>query len=114
MIRLKSNLVKIDKLNKNLLQFLTDMSIKFDGIVVTSGNDSTHMVNSRHYINKAIDIGANSSNKIAYANFKNFVKANKTVLKVKYSIEDILDEINHIHIEMPASDIEIKAIKKKV
>lgn len=114
MIRTKGTYVKIDKLNANLFSFLTDMSNRFDGIVVTSGNDSTHAVGSRHYIDKAIDIGANSSNKIAYANFKNYVIGNARSVKNLYSIEDIIDEGDHIHVEMPLNNAEIKTIKKKI
>jgi cell wall-associated NlpC family hydrolase len=65
----------------------------FIGIVVTSGNDSVHMVGSRHYIGKALDFGANSSEKRAYAAFKSYVLSNKKSLKEKYKLEDIIDDI---------------------
>jgi len=110
MVRTKSSSVKIDNLNANLRSFIEDMSNMFDGIVVTSGNDSFHIKGSRHYINKGVDVGANSSEKNAYANFKAYVKTNSNYLKEKYGIEDILDEINHIHIEMPLTDVERKHV----
>lgn len=100
MIRTKNTTVNIENLHINLKQFLTEMSSKFDGIVVSSGNDATHIIGSRHYLNKAIDIGANSSNANAYASFKAYV-LNNEALKKEYDIEDIIDEGNHIHIELP-------------
>lgn len=99
-------------MHPNLLAFLQDMSAMFDGIVVTSGNDSTHMIGSRHYINKAIDIGAYSSNKDAYAAFRKYVKENSSALKLKYGLEDIIDEGSHIHIELPLTTSELKVEKQ--
>ena len=117
MLRTKSSKVNIRNLNSRLLQFAEDMSNKFDGIVITSANDSIHMAGSRHYINKALDFGAFSSDKKAYADFKNYVLSNSEQLKKQYNLEDILDEITHIHIEMPLTDIEeveVKTTKKNV
>lgn len=113
MIQTKNSSVNITNLHPNLKQFLDDMSNKFDGIVVTSGNDSLHLPNSRHYIDKAIDIGANSSEKNAYSNFKNYVFSNESEVKNKYQIEDIIDESNHIHIELPLTLQEQKTIQLK-
>ena len=113
MIKTKSSSVNISNLNQNLLNFIEDMSNMFNGIVITSGNDSIHSLNSRHYINKAIDVGAFSSEKQAYASFKKYVKENDKLLKDKYGIEDIIDEVTHIHIEMPLTDVETKEIFKK-
>ena len=113
MVKLKDSSVNITNLHPNLVQFLNDMSDKFDGIVVSSGNDSIHLPNSRHFLNKAIDIGANSSEPNAYAAFKDYVLsgAKSSHLPEKfayYGIEDILDEYNHIHIELPLTVAEIE------
>lgn len=112
MLRTKSSKVNISKLNPRLLQFAEDMSNKFNGIVITSANDSVHMVGSRHYINKALDFGAFSSDRKAYADFKKYVLSNKEQLKQQYNLEDIIDETTHIHIEMPLTDVEQVKIKK--
>lgn len=113
MIRTKSSSVNIKNLNPRLKQFAEDMSNMFDGIVITSANDSIHMRGSRHYIDKALDFGAFSSDKKAYADFKKYVKANSKELKKKYGLEDILDEVTHIHVEMPLTDIEATTTYKK-
>lgn len=113
MVRTKSSSVKIDNLHPLLLQFLQYMSDRFDGIVVTSGNDSIHSVGSRHYIDKAIDIGANSSQAAAYSNFKEYVLGNVDSLKSKYQIEDIIDEGDHIHIELPLTVQEAIVVRNK-
>jgi hypothetical protein len=110
MIRTKSSSVNMSNLNPRLLQFAEDMSNMFDGLVITSANDAVHMKGSRHYINKALDFGANSSEPTAYANFKAYLKANDKALKEKYGLEDILDEFNHIHVEMPITDVEQKHV----
>ena len=111
MLRKKST-ASIDNLNPKLLEFITDMSNQFDGIVISSGNDSIHMPGSRHYIDKAIDIGANSSDREQYKAFKAYVLGNDA-LKANYNIEDIIDEGDHIHIECFSTDIEQAAAKKK-
>ena len=113
MVKTKSNSVNIKDIHPLLKQFLEDMSSMFIGIVVTSGNDSVHMVGSRHYIGKALDFGANSSEKKAYAAFKSYVLSNKKSLKEKYQLEDIIDEGTHIHVEMPLTIDESKTIKTK-
>jgi hypothetical protein len=101
-ILIKSNNVKVENLHSNLKTFYSDFNSMFNGLVVTSGNDATHKEGSRHYSNKAIDIGANSSNKLAYNKFKSYILANADTIKAQYGIEDILDEGDHIHIELPA------------
>jgi hypothetical protein len=75
------------------------MSSNFPGLKISSGNDSKHMNGSRHYANKAIDIGANSSDPVAYNNLKKFLASNKDIKK-KYGIEDIIDEGDHLHVEL--------------
>lgn len=101
MIRTKSDKTNVTDIHPILRKFLEDMSYMFDGIVVTSGRDGKHSVwNSRHYLGLALDFGANSSNKTAYSNFKNYVFSNKEQLKQKYQIEDIIDEGTHIHVEL--------------
>lgn len=117
MVKLKDSSVNIDNLNSNLMQFLQDMSSKFDGIVVTAGNDGFHKFGSRHFLDKAIDIGARSSEPTAYADFKKYVLEGKTNWHLpekfaQYQIEDILDEDNHIHIELPLTLQEAETIKK--
>ena len=106
MLRKKSS-ANIENLNATLLQFANDMSDMFDGIVITSGNDSVHMIGSRHYINKALDFGANSSEASAYSKFKTYAVGN-SALKTKYNIEDIIDEKDHIHIEVFQTEAEAK------
>jgi len=106
MLRKKSS-ANIQNLNATLLRFANDMSDMFDGIVISSGNDSVHMIGSRHYIDKAIDIGANSSEASAYSKFKAYVVGN-SALKTKYNIEDIIDEKTHIHIEVFQTEAEAK------
>jgi hypothetical protein len=98
-IATKSSSVNINNLNPNLLNFTNVISQNFPGLVLTSGNDSKHMKGSKHYGNKAIDIGANSSNKQAYANLKKYLKSNSSI-KQQFGIEDIIDEGNHIHVEL--------------
>lgn len=111
MINKKPN-VNIDNLNPLLLKFANDMSDIFNGIVISSGNDSIHMIGSRHYIDKAIDFGANSSDAKAYAAFKSYVIGN-SALKSKYNIEDIIDEKDHIHVELFQTEKEIKEERRK-
>lgn len=98
-VNIKSSSVNIKNLHPDLLNFTNVISQNFPGLVLTSGNDSKHMKGSKHYGNKAIDIGANSSNKQAYANLKKYLKSNSSI-KQQFGIEDIIDEGNHIHVEL--------------
>lgn len=98
-ISIKSPSVNIKNLHPKLLNFTNVISQNFPGLVLTSGNDSKHMKGSKHYGNKAIDIGANSSNKQAYVNLKKYLKSNPSIKK-QYGIEDIIDEGNHLHLEI--------------
>lgn len=98
-ISTKSPSVNIKNLHPNLMQFANVISQTFPGLVLTSGNDSKHMKGSKHYNNKAIDIGASSSNKKDYLNLKNYLKNNPSIKK-QYGIEDIIDEGDHLHIEL--------------
>lgn len=71
------------------------------GLRISSGNDSTHMKGSKHYSNKSIDIGANSSDNAAYSRLKNIFNNSAALKQFKqhYNIEDIIDEGDHYHIE---------------
>lgn len=124
MIMTKDSSVNVTDIHPNLQAFLKEVSDMFDGIVVTSGKDGKHSVlNSRHYFGKALDFGANSSNPVAYANFKKYVlegrkKWHRPDKFAKYDIEDIIDEGTHIHIELVQTPKEllqdiIKDVKKK-
>lgn len=101
-LRLKNNNINIKNLDQNLINFSNDLANSFPGLVITSGNDSEHMKGSKHYDNLAIDIGTNSSDKNDYNNFKELLKDKKKVALYKstYNIEDIIDEGDHIHIEL--------------
>jgi hypothetical protein len=107
--RRKSNVREVDseaapvKGVTPLLQGLTNnLYGMFPGLVVTSTTGGKHMNGSKHYSGKAIDIGANSSDKNAYKTFKNNLRDPQFVaqLKSQYDIEDILDEGDHMHIEL--------------
>lgn len=99
-IRTKSKNVNISNLQPAIAAFTADMSSRFPGLVVSSGNDSDqHKKGSRHYENKAVDIGANSSDRTAYQGLKRFISSNPQ-LKQRYGIEDIIDEGDHIHVEL--------------
>jgi hypothetical protein len=107
--RRKSNVREVDneaapvKGVTPLLQGLTNnLYGMFPGLVVTSTTGGKHMKGSRHYEGKAIDIGANSSDKNAYKTFKSNLRDPQFVaqLKSQYDIEDILDEGDHMHIEL--------------
>lgn len=106
MIRTKDSSVNVNDIHPILKSFLEDVSNRFDGIVVSSGKDGQHaVINSRHYLGLALDFGANSSNKNAYADFKNYVLEGRKKWHLpnkfaEYQIEDILDEDNHIHVEL--------------
>lgn len=89
----------ISNLNMDLKNFASNMSGTFPGLVISSGNDSKHMKGSKHYQNKALDFGANSSDPQAYKGFKNYLKANPSIKK-QYGIEDIIDEGDHMHVEL--------------
>lgn len=91
-ITTKDNSVNIKGLNRELKNVLSELSSSFPGIVVTSGNDKTHTQNSTHYDNDGVDVGANSSNKMAYNNLKKYVP----ILKQKGF--NIIDEGDHLHI----------------
>jgi hypothetical protein len=92
--------VNINDLKPNLKSFTSDIANQFPGIVISSGNDSNqHMKGSRHYENKAIDIGANSSKKADYSRLKQYLAQNPQI-KQQYGIEDIIDEGDHMHIEL--------------
>lgn len=119
MIRTKNSSINVIDLHPKMKAMLEDLSNRFDGIVVTSGKDSKHSVfNSRHYTGKAIDIGAGSSDKTAYKNFKDYVLEGRTKWHLpekfsEYEVEDIIDEGSHIHIELVQSPSElIQAIAK--
>jgi len=105
-IRTKDSSVNVNDIHPILKTFLEDVSNRFDGIVVSSGKDGQHaVINSRHYLGLALDFGKGSSDATAYENFKQYVLEgrNKWHLPNKfaeYQIEDILDEDNHIHIEL--------------
>lgn len=94
-IETKSPSVNLSNVNSQLLSIVGSASSQFPGIVVTSGDDSQHMANSAHYDGDAVDIGANSSNKAAYSNFKKSLPE----LQQKYGIK-YLDEGNHIHLSL--------------
>ena len=98
-IKTKSSNVNIKNLHPNLISFANVVSQTFPGVVLTSGNDNRHMKGSKHYSNKAIDIGANSSNEKSYLQLKKYLKSNPSIKK-QFGIEDIIDEGNHIHIEL--------------
>ena len=106
MIRTKNSSVNITDIHPILKSFLEDVSNRFDGIVVSSGKDSQHaVINSRHYLGLALDFGKNSSDATAYENFKQYVLEGKKNWHLptkfaEYQIEDILDEDNHIHVEL--------------
>jgi hypothetical protein len=117
MIRTKDSSVNVTDLHPKMKALVEDLSNRFDGIVVTSGKDSKHSVfNSRHYTGKAIDFGAGSSDKKAYQDLKNYVLEGRTKWHLpskfaEYEVEDILDENNHIHIELVQTPSEVvKAI----
>lgn len=94
--------VNINNLDPGLSSFASTMSSYFPGIAITSGNDKTHMKGSKHYKDKAIDIGANSSDKVAYSNLRKFLTKDPSI-RQRYGIEDIIDEGDHLHIEMMRS-----------
>lgn len=91
--------VKATNLDSNLMAFVSNMGNRFPGLTMSSGNDSQHMKGSKHYKNKAIDIGANSSNRQSYNQLANFLTKNPTI-KSQYGIEDIINEGDHLHVEM--------------
>jgi hypothetical protein len=90
--------VSTENLESNLKSFASSMSDRFPGLKISSANDSKHMRGSKHYANKAIDIGANSSNPVAYNRLANFLAQNPGIKK-QYGIEDIINEGDHLHIE---------------
>lgn len=94
-IKTKNSTVDLTDVNKNLLNVINTVSNQFPGLIVTSGNDSTHLKNSAHYDGEAIDIGANSSNPSAYLAFKESLPT----LKQKYGVRYI-DEGDHIHLSL--------------
>jgi len=103
-IKTKGSQVNLD-LVPGMKQALSSLSNMFPGLVVTSGKDSKHMEGSRHYEGKAIDIGANSSDRKAYEAFKNFINTPEgSKFKQQYGLEDIIDEGNHVHLELPKWD----------
>jgi len=91
--------VNMDNLHPNLASFASTMSQYFPGLKISSANDSKHMKGSKHYANKAIDIGANSSDPVAYNRLKNFLGQSASV-KRQYGIEDIINEGDHLHVEL--------------
>jgi len=96
--------VDISKLHEPAKQFINVLASNFPGLKISSGHegssgDGIHMKNSKHYQGKAIDIGANSSNKKEYNSFKELIKLSSQELKSQFGIEDIIDEGDHIHIE---------------
>lgn len=93
--------VDLTDISDNLTKFLTDFQSQFPGLKISSGRDGKHKKGSRHYSGRAVDIGANSSSPQDYQAFKKAVLKNPTILQ-QYGIEDIIDEGDHIHIELPA------------
>ena len=96
--------VDISKLHPNAKQFIDVLASNFPGLKISSGHegsdgDGVHMKHSRHYEGKAIDIGANSSDKKQYAAFKELVGMSAQELKSKFGIKSIIDEGDHIHVE---------------
>ena len=91
--------VNTNNLDPNLKSFASAMSDYFPGLKISSGNDSKHMRGSKHYANKAIDIGANSSDPAAYNRLTKFLAQNPSI-KRQYGIEDIINEGDHLHIEL--------------
>jgi hypothetical protein len=87
--------VKIQDVNKELLNIVSRFNSVYPGLVVTSGTDGKHTTNSAHYDGEAVDIGANSSSPEAYQQFKD----NLPLLKRKYGIK-YLDEGDHIHLSL--------------
>lgn len=105
--------VNIDDLNPTLKIFTQNISSMFPGLVISSGNDSKHMKGSKHYKNKAIDIGANSSNADDYQALKQYIAKNPS-LKRQYGIEDIIDEGDHLHIELMEDGGQLKETNMKI
>jgi len=97
-MKIKNENVKIDQLCKEIkyiIENIENACKKLEGkdyqITITSGNDSKHMKNSKHYTNEAIDIRINNM-KYPVGNTINIRKA----IGRNY---DVILEMNHIHIE---------------
>lgn len=91
-VKTKNNNVNINEINYELKNMLSEISNKFPGLIITSGNDSKHTPNSTHYDNDAVDIGANSSNKTSYNRLKKYVPI------LKQNGFNVIDEGDHLHI----------------
>lgn len=87
----------VDQGLNSAFQALSDM---FPGLKVTSTTGGKHMQGSRHDSGRAIDIGANSSDRESYKAMSQYLKNNPAFRKA-YGIEDIIDEGDHTHIELP-------------
>lgn len=80
-----------------ILLALEELSRKLNKvIVVTSGNDSTHMKNSRHYTNQALDIRSKGYPAKEMITFL----ASKLAPKYLILLESFGEANEHIHIEL--------------
>lgn len=90
-------------LNGNLSNFFNSFNAHVgDGLKISSALDGKHMKGSRHESGRAIDIGANSSDRKSYMRFKAMLKDPKLLQQAKqeFGIEDVIDEGDHIHVEL--------------
>jgi hypothetical protein len=101
-INIKNN-ANVSNLDTNILNALPTIISAYREVegndfipTITSGNDSEHMHNSLHYINKAIDIRTITDRKISMEDSKYIYR------KLKASLDSnkfrVLFEGNHIHV----------------
>lgn len=108
----KANTASMEGVNPDLNNMFGVLSGMFPGLKVTSTTGGKHMAGSRHYDGRAIDIGANSSSKEAYSAMQQYFKANPG-FKKQFGLEDIIDEGDHTHIELPKQKMGGKTCKYK-
>lgn len=94
-IKKKSNAVKLDNLNPALLNYISGLEPEYQNMILaTSGNDSKHSKNSRHYSNNAIDLRYNKILFDRIATDPNRLKSGITLLDPNHGTAP------HIHISV--------------
>jgi len=101
----KNSNVNVKNLNQDLKLSYNALNESIGGgLVITSGNDSKHGTNSKHYENKAIDVrvrdAAGQRLKQDVVSKGKFVKRDRFGTHYKYKGLNILDENDHLHISI--------------
>lgn len=104
-IALKNSSVRVSALSQGIVNAFDEMhlvasAMGYPAPLVTSGNDSSHSRNSKHFSNDAVDIRCNSANGMTKNKCISYVLSMKAALGSRYDViyEDYGNSNSHIHV----------------